>query len=247
MATKLEVINNIMRRMREPQVLSSTENEYSTLIASILAEAYEEVLDEWNWRPVGELTYFTVPANTQSIVFSALNVTSGPVPDGRMVLSRDSGRTIVNAHENPPIGADLLLKPSYPLQELDLADFAYADLRKGESTNIRPTHFTLRPLPNETMQIYFSPIPDQETPMSMAYFRRPSRFTLEPLDDNTEFDIPFRPVQELALMYALNERGEEMGEPGNLAQGRYVQALSTAKEIDLKAGEHSNKYDWSRD
>jgi hypothetical protein len=46
MATKLEVINNIMQRLRLPKATATETSPYSILIASFVVESYEEVLDE---------------------------------------------------------------------------------------------------------------------------------------------------------------------------------------------------------
>ena len=74
MATKLEVINNIMRRVREPVVTSSTSSAYATLVSAIVADAYEEVLDEWNWRSVGVVSYMNIPAGATNIFVSPATV-----------------------------------------------------------------------------------------------------------------------------------------------------------------------------
>jgi hypothetical protein len=247
MATKLSVINNLMRRLREPEVASSDATPYATLIASIVTEAYEEVLDEWNWRPVSEFTVMELDQGSTLLVPDINNVKVGPIPDGRMVLTREHGTPYVRVYGGAYTPDKIFNESGFRMEELTLRD--YGDilgkeiLQEGEY----PTSFTIRPKPDESVEFYFWQPSYQTCTVTMNFYRRPGRLTSDESTDDTEFDIPFRPVQELALMYALNERGEEMGEPGNLAQGRYIQALAAAKEIDLKAGEYSDKYDWGRD
>ncbi|MGH3055164.1 MAG: hypothetical protein ACRDL7_09330, partial [Gaiellaceae bacterium] len=65
--------------------------------------------------------------------------------------------------------------------------------------------------------------------------------------DDVNILIPDRPVFQLALMYALNERGEEIGEPGNLAEQRWLSALAVAREKDIASAQRGDRYDWRRD
>jgi len=59
--------------------------------------------------------------------------------------------------------------------------------------------------------------------------------------------MPHRPVYLGALYLALNERGEEMGEPGGKAEQRYRVALNSAIEADQKAKVRSEEYEAVRD
>ena len=43
--------------------------------------------------------------------------------------------------------------------------------------------------------------------------------------------VPWRPIVNLAVLYALDERGEEIGEPGSKAWMRYENSLSDAISI----------------
>lgn len=258
MATKLDIVNNIMRRVREPEVITSSSTEYGRLVSAIVAEAYEEVLDEWNWRPVAKTCYIEVPAGADRIIPDATNVKYGDVPDGRLVVVRDQGTAfgysytslITQDQGGDPDNLDTFFQENaVPMSEMSIT--RWADMRLRESTkypsDLPPTIFSVRPLPDETVEFFFHTICKNDWTFGLGFYERPGRLTDDSTTDNVEIDIPYRPVQELALMYVLNERGEEMGEPGNLAQGRYVQALTTAKEIDLKAGEHANDFDWGRD
>jgi len=59
-------------------------------------------------------------------------------------------------------------------------------------------------------------------------------------DDSTEVLLPKRPVFLMALYYALNERGEEMGEPGNVAEQRAMEAAAAAMELDMQVHKTSD-------
>jgi hypothetical protein len=252
MATKLDVINNILVRLREKPVNASEDSDYGRLVSSIVAEAYEEVLDEWNWRPVAQSSYVEIPALATDVVPDATNTKFGPVLDSRLVVAREHGFASIFTHKKLWIDFDDFFsggEGGVPIKELSLPDFSVLRTERPlpNPTPYLPTHVTVRPLPDETVALFVYPVSAVPFTLQVDYYRRPARMDGTNATDAVNFEIPFRPVQELALMYVLNERGEEMGEPGNLAQGRYIQALSTAKEIDLKAGEHSNSFEWGRD
>jgi hypothetical protein len=247
MATKLDLINNIMRRIREPEVTSSEDSAYSKLVASIVAESYEEVLDEWNWRPVASNMVMELPANTMQIVPDVTNVKDGFVPDGRLLLVREKGWAFGRVYDKPWVEDITLTDSGAPMNEVTLPEYLDTIRRERLLPQEVPSIFAVQPLPDESVVLHFWQPANQITTIAMAFHRRPARLDATASTDNVNIEIPYRPVQELALMYTLNERGEEMGEPGNLAHGRYIQALSTAKEADIKAHEHANQYDWQRD
>lgn len=53
---------------------------------------------------------------------------------------------------------------------------------------------------------------------------------LDGTDDATEITVPWRPLYLGGLYLALNERGEEIGEPGGVAERRYRDALLDAAD-----------------
>jgi hypothetical protein len=55
---------------------------------------------------------------------------------------------------------------------------------------------------------------------------------LDGTDDDTEIKLPALPIELYATYLALNERGEEMGQPGSLAAANAVDALGSALERD---------------
>jgi len=66
-------------------------------------------------------------------------------------------------------------------------------------------------------------------------------------DDGYEFVVPALPIYLGTLFMALNERGEELGEPGSIAERRYYDALNTAKESDIQVRGLTNEYEFVRE
>lgn len=60
--TYLELVNKILIRLRESQVTTITQNDYSTLIAEFVNDAKREVENAWNW----ESLYTQISVTTSS-------------------------------------------------------------------------------------------------------------------------------------------------------------------------------------
>ena len=60
--TYLEIVNKVLRRLREPTVASVSENSYSALIGELVNVAKREIEDSWNWAVLRTtLTATTAP------------------------------------------------------------------------------------------------------------------------------------------------------------------------------------------
>jgi hypothetical protein len=60
--TYLEIVNKVLKRLREPTVASVSENSYSSLIGDLVNVAKREIEDAWNWSALRTtLTATTAP------------------------------------------------------------------------------------------------------------------------------------------------------------------------------------------
>lgn len=60
--TYLEIVNKVLRRLREPTVASVSENSYSALIGELVNVSKREIEDSWNWSVLRTtLTATTAP------------------------------------------------------------------------------------------------------------------------------------------------------------------------------------------
>jgi len=74
MATQyLDIVNKVLKRLREPQVSTVNENDYSALIGEFVNDAKREVEDSWNWSALRT----TLTVTTQANVFNYTLVGSG--------------------------------------------------------------------------------------------------------------------------------------------------------------------------
>ena len=70
--TYLEVINNVLRRLREPTVSDVTENTYSTMVGDFVNDAKKFCEDSWDWSALRN----TLTVTTSSGVFNYVLVGS---------------------------------------------------------------------------------------------------------------------------------------------------------------------------
>jgi hypothetical protein len=64
--TYLEIVNRVLRRLREQQVDSISANSYSTLIADLVNEVKRDIENSWNWSALRT----TLTATTTSDLFN---------------------------------------------------------------------------------------------------------------------------------------------------------------------------------
>ena len=95
------------------------------------------------------------------------------------------------------------------------------------------------------MEIY--PSPTEAQVVEFILYTRDSILETDGSDDGRLIMLPYQPLYRLAYMMALNERGEEIGEPGNLAEQQFNHALATARENEINLYERTGRYTWARD
>ena len=242
--TQLDIVNNLLVRLRESTVAATTDNSYATLLAAIVADAYEEVQEEWNWSWLDQEAFMVFPTDSTWEVLASGVAGFGYLygPEHEFQLSREKGRARVQIFDLSPTDPNFDQEQGRTLTEMTHQDLVEERRRTGALTNDWPTHFSIvRDLSNGDWQVHLLQKTTREMYLQFQYTLDPEELAADGSTDSVEILVPHRPVQELAMMYALNERGEEMGEPGNLAERRYLRALATAKEADLKAGEHADK------
>lgn len=81
--TYLQLINSVLRRLREDEVSTPTETDYSTLIGDFVNATKREVEDAWKWTTLrstktvttvaGTVTYVVTDANNRAQPFSPTN------------------------------------------------------------------------------------------------------------------------------------------------------------------------------
>lgn len=231
MATLLQITNKVLLRLREDEVEDLSEA-YPALVASLVADIVAELNEATVWNFLDHEVAVSVVASTQSYALSGTNHTS------HMLWNKTGPACWIFDDSSDSGGAQLTY--------LDPSEFyrRYQSDRSG--TSEQPTAFTIeKDTDNDDLYIRLWP-----TPSATRYIR--IRFNtpeaeLDPASDaSTEIKMPERLVRLGAIMMAMNERGEEFGEPGNILERRFIAAKGAAVENEIRARERSGFYDWVR-
>jgi hypothetical protein len=215
MKTYLQLVNEVLKRLREDQVSTVDSSTYSTLIGTFVNDAKREVENAWNWQVLKQPYIVTPDGLTHSF-----DITGLTDPDAR--LAYDScGQAMVY---------DVKASDEFQLNEVpyDYIVGQYLTDPDSFTSNDKPTFFAVNKDSDGQWKVYFNGICALDRSY-WVYFYVPQD---ELESDSTVIRVPWRPVAHLALLYALDERGEEIGEPGSKAWMRYDNSLSDAISMD---------------
>lgn len=181
--TYLQLVNSVLRRLRETEVETVPENSYSALIGDFVNDAKQLVEDSHSWSSLrtaiefdtvtGTSVYALTGSGQDVEVREAMNTTSKG-------MLRTRNRSYMNRYYKT--GSEASGAP---------AEFAF----NGADDN-----------GDITVQVY--PKPDKIYTLFFDAFVRQSDLT----EDATRLKVPYNPVLQLALAMALRERGETGGQ-----------------------------------
>lgn len=200
--TYLQIVNTVLRRMREKEVNSVSATPYSRLIGDLVNDIKNEVESSWDWNALRQ----SFMVNTTAGLFNYLLVNSQP------------GTKILNAWNDTSL---------FEMQMMGTLDAERSFLMERQSGfpmvyNINGTNV------NGDLQVDVYPIPDGV--YSLSFNAVVPQADL--VDDVAVLRVPHRPVVEGTIARAIQERGEDGGMPSELAYGRYQTALSDAIALD---------------
>lgn len=228
MATQLTIVNNVLRELREDTVANVNDTTYAQLIAKFVNRAkarMEDVNHYWSVYITEINTTILADGNTRSYDLTATT--------DRSVMLRDTDRDL------RPQAYDITTN-----EVGQLFDIPYSDLLRERAIGTNETNRTVD-IPRN-----FSIIADADgrgwtlltlwaVPASAiarswrTYWYIPQAdLALDGTDDDTQILLPAFPIELWAIYLALNERGEEMGQPGGLAFQTATDALGSALERD---------------
>ena len=195
--TYLELVNDVLVRLREPVVTTYNETTYSTLIAKFINDAKRQVEDAFSWNALGTTITVTTVANTSSYsltgagqkfqVMDVINTTS-------LVGLRNISFTDMNRKLNfAPVATET------PVQ------YAFDGVDGSYDTQVK-----LYPIPNGVYTVKFMLTVPQATLAS----------------DATVVKVPDVLVVQNAYARALVERGEDGGLSSSEAYNLYRAMLS---------------------
>jgi len=195
--TYLELVNDVLVRLRETTVSTVTQTSYSSLIGKFVNDAKRQVEDAFPWNVLGTTITISTTSGTYSYaltgagqkfqVIDALNVTSN-------LGMKNIDFVSMNRYQNFSTPVDGI--PTY---------YAFDGVDGNYDTKV-----TIYPRPNGVYSIPFSLAVPQATLSS----------------DNTVIKVPDTLVSQNAYARALVERGEDGGMSSSEAYALYKTMLS---------------------
>lgn len=229
--TVIQILNRVLRRLREEQVTDTSE-EYTKLLESFLSDVHEEVVNSHDWSSMDSTVSVTVVAGTMEYPLTGTNENT--------MLRFSEGQPLVYYYDVGDVQGAALQQISWEkLHQLERQDTSHTGT---------PYYFAFRVIEDEA-QIAVWPIPAASDAGATITVRVHVPETAYQVGDSTAQTLkaPAKPLIQGVLYLALNERGEEMGEPGNIAERRYYTAIGEAIDADMQTRGQTNRLEFYRD
>jgi len=180
--TLLELVNDVLIRLREPVVTTYNETTYSTLIAKFVNDAKRQVEDSYGWNALGQTITVTTVASTPTYSLTG---------SGQKFQVLDAINTTSNVGLTNITFVDMNRKQNFlPLVNSIPTEFSFDGVDASYDTKV-----TLFPIPNGVYTLKFSLTIPQATLAS----------------NSTVVLVPDVVVAQGAYARALVERGEDGG------------------------------------
>jgi hypothetical protein len=227
MATQLQIVNKILRRLRETQATSVADSEYTKLIGQFVNDAKADMEDlnhEWSVYET-EIATTILADGTREYDLTGTN--------DRSWLMRRGDRSY---DDRIPAAYDVTTNEVGQLFDCKLQDIRRERALTNSSDDVaQPKVFAVKADSDGRGWSLLLLWGANEARSWKTYWYVPqAELDLDGTADNTEILLPARPIELMAFYYAVNERGEEMGQPGGIAQNRARDAVAAALETDMQ-------------
>ncbi len=213
--TFLQLVNDVLREMREPEVAAWDETDYSAMIGSFINSCKRDAENAWRWTALRDTFDITTVDQTITYEFSGT----------------DERAQIIDAF-NETTATEL---DKYTLRRMNAVYFGAvtpaqgnveAYIPNGVSTSTGAYQVDVYPVPNSAQSLSFNVYAPQ-------------------LDLDADADVmvvPFRPIVEGAIARARFERGEDGGVSFE-GQAAFM-AKALGDHIALDAANHEEDTHW---
>ena len=202
--TYLELVNDVMVRMREPEVSTVNQNVLSKIVGRFINDAKRQVEDSYTWNTLSTtLTLTTTPATYNYVL---------PNTGSRFKVSEvfdNTNKTTLRPISSIEMTHFLFMTTTPQTSAPNYYNFNGADSNGDTKVDIFP-------VPDAVYSIFFNIYQPQ----------------LDLSGDGAILLVPKEPVVHLAFAKALVERGEDGGEQSSEAYSLYRQVLADAIAIE---------------
>jgi hypothetical protein len=200
--TYLDLVNDVLIRMREPEVTTVNENTLSKLVGRLVNDAKRQVEDAYAWNALTDTLIIETEAETYGYVLT------GSGTRFKVIDAQDNtNKAVIN-----PLSTKLMSQ--YLLNNTNPGNPMYYNFNGIHSTG--DTKVDFYPVPNAGLTLYFN-----------LYIPEP-----ELTSDTATMLVPKEPVVLGAFARALVERGEDGGLNSSEAYGLYKASLADAIAIE---------------
>ena len=201
--TYLELVNAVMRRLREDEVTTVDESDYSKLIGDFVNDAKRLVEDAWNWTALRATHTITTVSGTPTYTLTGFG-------------TRGKVNQVHNETDNTVVRYESLAR----IREQNLGT------NNASGTVV---YYTIDGVDsNGDIKLRLYQTPNAVKTLTVYGVKRPADLS----SDSDELLVPESPVVNWAYAYALRERGETGGESGS-EQAIFAQNdLATAISLD---------------
>lgn len=183
---QLEIVNNVLLRMRKDTVTSVASSAYSKLIATLVNDAKRFCEDAHHWSMLWSSVELTTAASTQTY-------------------------TVTGSNERSTIYQIIDQTNQNTLCKIAQTEFTKKD-KLGVSADNIPTHYRVRGLTSGALSIDLWPQPNGTYTLWADCVIPQANFEIDGTTNTTELTIPWEPVALRAYAYAIKERGEDQGQ-----------------------------------
>jgi hypothetical protein len=212
----IQLVNSVLRRLRETEVSSVADNAYSKMIGEFVNDAKRQTEDAYPWNALSD----TLTAVTGADVFNYVLVGSGQRFRVIDVLNDTSNSIVVNAPTR-------WMDEKFLLTTAAKGSPAYYNFNGLNSNG--DTQVDLYPIPNGVYNIRFNIIKPQ-VPLNI---------------DADTLLVPHEPVVFNAFARALAERGEDGGIASGEMYALYKQSLGDAIAIETGRYIEEQAWEWT--
>ena len=211
--TYLELVNDVLVRLREEEVGSVNETAYSKMIGRFIRDAQRQVEDAYDWNALSQTLTMVTVAN----LFNGVLVGSG---------QRFRVIDVINDSQD------------WPMKYLSTIEMNRLFTASGTVKTGSPEYYNFNGVNSSgDTQVDIYPVPDGVYTIRFNIIQPQDPIGTHPtLGDNDTLLVPAEPVIFLAYAKAIAERGEDGGLGSSEAFALYKESLADAIAIE------SNRY-----